>query len=813
MKGVVILLWLLPNFGYLAYSQQAGSAIGSGGMFKGAVVTGENVKLPYATVKLAGDSNTYATAVCDSNGHFELNWQRAHANDMYIQAFYLKLTSRPYRVSNNDPFVTLVIEDTNNVLAEIVVKQSAIQRKADRFVFVPGKDLSKGSSTLEMLKHVPLINYNDRTEDISIISKPGTVVYINNRKTEMPKEMLLQVLRALPATDIRNIELITNPGSEYNANTTGGIININLKRQSYEGWLGNLALQTVQSKYNTTILNGGINFRKGKLALQFLPFFNRSYNYHTAYNVLDNTNGFTEQLNRERFRRYTVYGGGVNADYDINSKNFISIKTWNSSVYGKSNTDVLTSYSFGTSAATDSAVDSHIQGKDQYSYNFGNVNYHYNTGGKKQAWLDANFDYNHFFQRRKNNGNFQPLKSTAPENAVFYKNELPQRFNNLSGRVEFGEMLRDGLNFSTGLQYSNTSVRNDLQYYNQAGADYYLDTELSKRYDYSEKYWAAFVNFKREISKSWNVALGLRMEGVDYITEVKKMGVRADSSYNNLYPSLAVSFSPKPRHQFGYSLSRKISRPNIELLFPGRTYNNPAYFTENNPFLQPSLTWNNELSYLLNSRFSFALSYMVAEQRYANFVVPVEESNAVKMKETYLNYGREKGLSFVFNGNQPLFKGFWEIYLTTWFTFNRYTGTVAGKDINVENRNFNFLYDNYIYLSKKKGWMGFVTFRYNGPVKDMSGAVINATTSLDLELKKTFKKFTFYLIAGDVYNGSSFVKTNQFANSMLQRNYAETNTYNRSVLFKVRYSFGNGQLKSNKERNTANEDIKNRSNK
>lgn len=716
--------------------------------------------------------------------------------------------------STTDSQRVLIVGDTSILLPEIVVKQAAIQRKADRFVYVPGKDITKGSNTLEMLKHVPLINYNDRTEDISIISKPGTVVYINNRKTDMPKEMILQMLRALPATDIKNIEIITNPGSEYNANTTGGIININLKRQSYEGWLGNMALQTVQSKYNTTILNGGINFRKGKLGLQFLPFFNRSFNYHTAYNVLDNIKGYTEQLNRERFRRYTVYGGGLNADYDINSKNFISIKTWNSIVYGKSINNVLTQYSSGVLTEADSALDSYIDGKDRYSYNFGNVNYHYNIGGSKGAWLDANFDYNHFFQRRKNNGYFQLLNNNtgAPENTVYYKNDLPQRFYNVSGRMEFGEMIRPNLKFSTGLQYSNTGVRNDLQYYNRAGTDYNFDTELSKKYDYSEKYWAAFINFNKEISKSWNVALGLRMEGTDYITEVKKMGIRADSSYMNLYPSLAVSFSPKPKHQFGYSISRKISRPNIELLFPGRTYNNPAYFTENNPFLAPSLTWNNELSYLFNSRFSFALSYMIAEQRYANFVVPVVESNVTKMKETYLNYGKEKGLNFVFNGNQPLFKGFWEVYLTTWFTVSHYTGSIAGVNMRVENRNFNFLYDNYIYLSKKKGWTGFVTFKYNGPTKDISGSVINSTTALDLELKKTYKKFTFYLIAGDVYNGSSFVKTNQFANYMLQGNYAETNTYNRSLLFKVRYNFGNRQLKTNKERKTANEEIRNRAN-
>jgi hypothetical protein len=280
--------------------------------------------------------------------------------------------------------------------------------------------------------------------------------------------------------------------------------------------------------------------------------------------------------------------------------------------------------------------------------------------------------------------------------------------------------------------------------------------------------------------------------------------------YTNVFPSFGLGYAPVPKHQFGYSLSRTIARPSIELLFPGRTYNNPDYFIENNPFLQPSLMYNNELSYVYNNKYTLTVSWMSAKNRYAHFVIPVEESNSSKLKETFLNYGSVNSLSLVLNGNKSLLKGFWEVYVTASYNYGRYSGNVARQSIDVRNNTFNLYYDNYIYLSKKEKLTGFVTFKYNGSSKDINGSTLNATTALDLELKKVYKKFSLYVIASDVYNGSSIIKTNQYATYLLTRNYAVSNTFNRSLLLKVRYNFGNNQLKANKNRNTANQEIKNR---
>jgi iron complex outermembrane recepter protein len=779
---------------------------------RGTVTSGQQVKLPYATVRIFKDTVETTIAVCDSTGYFEGTLTLTGQEKLYVKAYFLKLSSSLQQVNPDNSTIHLVIDDQKNELSAVLVQadKTVIQRRSDRYIFIPNRALTQGNNVLDVLRHAPLLTYRESTETLSIINKPGTIVYINNKKSAVPKEMLIQMLRSLPASDIKSIEIITNPGSEYNASITGGIININVKRLAYEGWLGNLALQTIQSVYNTTMLNGSVSYRKGKLALQLIPFVNSSYNYYTIYNELDYTNGVQAQLNKRHYRRYTVLGGGINADYDINARSFVSIKSFNSHVNGKSATDVATNYA--TQPVTDSMLKALTTGKDVYSYNFGNVNYHYLFDSAGKSWFDANLDYNYFYQRRKYDGQFQKLDRAtgAYETTGQYQNILPQQFYNLSERVEWGKNLTPKTKLTSGLQYSHTKVENNLEYYNLKGATPEPDASLSNKYNYREKYWAAFVNFNSELSAKWSANLGVRAEGTNYATEVKNLGIRKDSVYTNVFPSFGLGYAPAAKHQFGYSLSRRIARPNIELLFPGRTYNSPTYFIENNPFLQPSLIYNNELSYIYNNKYTLTASWMAAKNKYASFVIPVEESNSSKLKETFLNYGTVKSLSLVLNANKSLFKGFWEVYITASYIYGKYSGKVADQPFDVRNNNFNLFFDNYIYLSRKSKWTGFVTFKYNGSSKDINGSTMNATTALDLELKKVYRKFSFYVIASDVYNGSSILKTNQYATYLLTGNYAESNTYNRSVLFKVRYGFGNNKLKTNKNRNTANQDIKNR---
>jgi len=782
----------------------------------GTVNTKENLSLPFATVTLYQDSTALQNVVADSNGRFTIQapkpLQDYVPGSLKLKAFYKQLTSEWVVVQGGQ--ANLIINDPGKMLSAVIVEAdvSRVQRHGDRFVFTPSKSLTKGADVFDVLRHVPLVKVDDQSEAFSIINKSATIVYINNKKSEIPKEMMLQWLRSMPADNIISIEVITNPGSEYASNITGGIININLRRGFRDGWQGSLTLTTEQTRWNTSILNGGVTYRKGKFAINLIPFVNRSFNYYRLENEVTAINGNITDYNTEYKRKYLVLGGGINMDYQPSSRSYFGIKYWQTTVSGKPK--LTTASQLVQPGKADTFINSSYTGKDSYLYNFGNANYRYNIDSLGRSYVDLNIDFNRFKQNRDLQGAFELVdENDQPLNPLgAYRNILPQTFWNLSGQADVKKTLSPISSFVFGVQFSHTDVNNDLEYYNQQQNGYVLDNTLSQNYQYREDYQAAYISMNRSFGKKLSGSAGLRAERTDYESAAKKAGLAYDSVYYNLYPSLSASYAASQKHQFGFSMSRKIIRPNIESLYPGRIYRSTNYFTENNPFLQPTLLLVNELSYLYNRKYSLTLTYSATKNSNARFVIPVINDTALAYKETLLNYGTIHQLSVVFNTSFNFFKGKWQLYLTPYFNHVEYAGNVAGSRVSVINNDFNFVADNYIQLSKNKTWAGFVTFNYNGPTKDIASERVNALSSLTLQMRKNIKKFTFSLIASDIYAGKNHTESNLYANSLLSGNHLDRYSYTRAIQFKVRYSFGNSNLTATRNRNTANQDIRNRAN-
>lgn len=768
--------------------------------------------LAYATVRIVSQNRLISISSCDSSGHFNMTYPDSVHSDCFIYAEYLTRKSALKLLSRRDEFQILAIDTATTALKEvkIVDVEPTITRKGDRYIYLPGSgNQVKGVNALDAMRHVPLINYDDRTDMFSIINKSGTIVYINGVKSQIPTEMLQQTLRSLPASDIKSVEIITNPGSEYAASTQGGIININLKRQLYEGWLGNLTVSSQQSNYNTSVLNGSVSYRKNKIAIQLIPFINNSYNYNQEFDDLNYQNGLVQHNSSTYFRRYSVIGGGINLDYNINEKSFLSFKYWRTNVYGNSrNTDKSVFFN-SSQQGRDSTVSSPYRGNDFYTYNFGNINYRYNFDKQNNSYLSVNFDYNHFFQRRNITGDFStidPVNETVISQSGYY-NYLPQNFNNYSASIDFKKPLLYSIDFISGVQFSSTSDISNLKYHSSTNGVNTLIDSLSNDYQYNERYVAAYVNFSKSISKKLYASVGLRLENTEYSTSINNRGLKRDSSYWNLFPSASISYVPNPNNQFSYSLSRKIVRPNIESLFPGRTYNGPNDYTENNPFLEPSVFLGNELTYLFKQKYSLSLNYAVAHNSFSQFTIPVQGN---QIKTTYLNYGSVNNLSVVLYGSQTLVSKIWDMYLTPYFNYGHYSGTIASSNINVTNKNINVVIDNAVYLPKN--YTAYLTFKYFGTSQDISQRTLNATSTLNFSIRKVAKHFTYMLFVNDILNSSSVNSYDRFTNYLLTRNYANIDRFNRSLSVQVRYSFGNSKLAGNKNRNTANEELKNRVN-
>jgi hypothetical protein len=170
------------------------------------------------------------------------------------------------------------------------------------------------------LEAAPAVFIND--DEISINGRSGTKVYVNDRELKYSKEQLMVYLRSLKSEDIRTIEVVPQSGADYDANSSGGIIKITLKRRRDDGIMGNLSFSTRQSDLiHSYVPSASINYHSGKWTLNASGWY--SYSDQSTF-IDEQTNYFIgdKLLTSSSKSRYKSNWGGAKAGiiYDINDR-------------------------------------------------------------------------------------------------------------------------------------------------------------------------------------------------------------------------------------------------------------------------------------------------------------------------------------------------------------------------------------------------------------------------------------------------------------------------------------------------------------
>jgi hypothetical protein len=791
-------------------------------IFSGKVVNSNDKPLPFATISIL-KSDRYSVLISsttDNFGQFKMQVKDSTGAAKYICASYLKSKSDTVSIRKGESEFKLVIANSVVALSEVTVDAEAptMVKKADRFIFTPTKSLTAGASALDVVRIAPLIHFDNKSEFFSIINRAGTVVYINNRKTIMPKEMVIALLKSSSGDNVKSIEIITNPGSEYPANSAGGVININLKKMADEGWSGFLGLGSEQSKYNTTTLNGAITYRKNKVGIRLSPFINNSFNYNTVENAVEPSAGQFQDNFRTTYRKYRVLGGGLGIDYDISRRTLLSFNGFVSTVSGKSTQASSTSYATQGRPESDSIYSAPIAGKDHYIYNFGNIYLQHSLDTLNKQQLTFNVDYNQFNQRNDDRGSFvedYPVSGNPIKQA--YHNILPEKFFNVSERLDYSSQVTKASKINLGAQVSSTDVSDDLKYFdlNPATGTEDLNRSLSNHYKYKENYFALYATYTTTFSEKLNGTLGLRAENTAYSTENITSLQKVDSSYLKVFPNLSMAYSPNKDNTFSLALSRRIQRPQIELLFPGRTYYNPNYFSENNPFLLPVILYNGEVMYSLLYKYYLSAGFNQSSNQYAQFIILQTVNGNLLQKKTYLNYGNTGNSYLSLYIIQKWFKGFWDMNLSANLNYDTYSVNRQGNLLlttSKKNLNYNFSINNTYHLSNRSKWIAFAFFKYNSPVENISYRRENVLFSTDIGVRKTFNNISLGLFLSDLFNTSAKSTTSFQSSAAYLYNRVIQNDYTRSIAVNVRYLFGNKKIKGLANKNVANDDIKSRIN-
>jgi len=686
------------------------------------------------------------------------------------------------------------VSSSDKVLNEVVVQgqKNLIEERVDRTVYNAENDATtRGGDATDVLKRVPLLSV-DLDGNVSMRGSQNIRVLINGKPSTIAASSVADALKQIPADQIKTVEVITSPSAKYDAEGSGGIINIITKKNTLQGLTLNVDASAGLRGSNLG-LNG--NYRTGKMGFSLGGFGRSNYNQPGSFENIQTTNPKTTpstNIQSADTRTVNVFGRyTLGWDYDINEKNSLAA----SLQYGvRNNTnwqDLLRSKNLNNSTLS----------------NLYNVDVTDNSGT-----VDASLTYTRMFKKPQQELSF--LGSYSQNNRVndFVRDSLDYiiteklsstKNNNKSINIETTIQVdyQTPVGKKSILEFGGKQIIRKVESsysYFIAGADgnYTLDpnASLSDVFNYNQNVTGAYTAYTLSLPKAYSLKAGGRYEytTIDaFFKDEKKLTL---PSYGLLVPSVNVSKKLKNGSAFKVAYNRRIQRPSIQFLNPNVQGSNPLNISVGNPNLNPEYTDNYELSYstfVKGTSLNFSTFYRNTNGSIQRVRRP--EGNAIKT--TYENIGQEDayGLSVFANvnaGKLSLNGG-----VDTYYTLlnNNIPKPANPSDPDYSAKNSGWVYNVRLFGSYNldKGWgLQFFSF-YRGQQIQLQGYQGGfGVYSLSVRKDIADKKGSIGFGAENFFYPSITVKGSQNSYFLNQ----ETTSVTTNLNFKITFSYRIGKM-------------------
>lgn len=715
--------------------------------------------------------------------------------------------SSEYRVIKD-----IVLEKTNVIeMNEIVIgaTRSGLSVKNNKLVYTPKEQELKVNTVFDVLKQTPLVKVDDAS--VTLVGKTGTLIYINGKEMHIPLDVLIENLKTMPAENLKNIEIIANPGSEHSASTSGGVINILLKKQLEEGFWSQITVQDRQGIKNSQYLLPNFRYRVGNFGFDgtiSLSNNNPSYKQGNFVEMRNSGDGQYTPPSPMDFKIKSI-NVNLNAEYELNDRhsfNFLSLLRFAKPII-LSNTST-SYYNVYTNIIKDTITHTQSEQKDSKinSYFF-NLNYLYKIDDSVQKLLLSADFINYNYKQHQytttayslNNRSFgwQRLSSFTPQDTKSYSFKVDYT-------VPFGEFFLDmGANYSFNRNVTSyTEEKDDI-----------VDKNADTNFSYKEYLIASYLKLSRTWSQKVSASFGLRVENMKTIRKLQSINPENwNANKFKLYPSLSINYILNKSWTFNYSISNSVRRPAFWQLNPSKFYINKDLYAVENPFLKNTYTVSQEMSVTYNQKYYFSIAYNYIQDATAQFMIPDEQSQNVNFYNRF-NYGNVNNVLFTLSVPFKLRSNFWSGNATLETSYNHYIYT------NDELRKYYsndgswtslFILKNTFTLSKKQQLWANIDIMYQSPVVDVYKRTRMMTPMLDFELKKALNNWTFSFKVNAILNAKTRTVALENSKSPYLGSGFTTISEARIMQLRVAYSLGNGKIKKNRKSQLANDEIQNR---
>jgi outer membrane receptor protein involved in Fe transport len=603
MRPLIFIIIIQFFFSIAASAQSKPNTIISGKVFDKST----REPLEYATISIVNKQSgkTITGTVADVKGVFSISnipFDTYQVNIEFIGYEKTTLDNIVLNVEKRSVSIGTIFlsSSTHNLESVIVVgDKPVVENKIDKIVYNVSNDItSQGGAAIDVLKKVPQVTV-DIDGNVELQGNSNIRFLINGKPSSVFGNSLSDALASIPASQIKSVEAITNPGAKYDSQGTGGIINIILYDNKMQGVNGNVNLSAGSRLENGSLNlnirhnNLGVNaFFSGNAALKSeLPYSQNRFAQDTAAKTITNL----VQTSRTDFVR-NGFRSGIGFDWNI-TKNDIITGSLGYNHFGNSNQGLTNQEQLTTDYSSDPLSDIFTLRNSDSRSRIGSIDYSFDYKKKfknEGQELDIVYDqsngkpYSNYIQSQSYEGQTVPFSGSLSTN--------PGTDKEINLSIDYTHPVNKNILIETGAKMVDEDISSvaNVSTFDPPLNQYVSDALQSYHLNYKMRVYAGYLSTSFKLSDWLNVKAGARYEYTDVNIDFPNTSVPA---YGTFVPSVFLSHDFNKTQSLKLAYSKRIERPEYRELNPFINLSDPYNLSTGNPLLKPEIGNNFELGY------------------------------------------------------------------------------------------------------------------------------------------------------------------------------------------------------------------------
>ena len=624
-------------------------------------------------------------------------------NDVFFSikkntAYLIRITSvntnlifQPFFSGERDTILNIKAQTKSKKLDEVVVtsRTPLVKQEGDKTIVDAEPLANSSTNALEILEKTPGAIV-DQDGNVYLNSATPAVIYLNGRELRMSAQDVASLLKGLPANSISKIEILRNPSAKYDAASSGGIVNIVLKKGVKLGTNGSVDASYFQGVYATETIGFNVSKNDKKLNTYLSYNFTNRKTFQNLTSVRPTNQIIFIQSFYATLPAVTNYAGG---GFDYRATNKLNIAYDVRFTANNNRSNVTNDIDILSLTRQPRAKNISVVSNTGPTYFVGNtVSTKYKIDSIGSEWTNS-LEYTFF--KSDNKQLYDNITIFPAKNTFFGDGVILNKKNIIVLKSDLVFKTKSKVIFETGFKINIARSNNNAVYFADTSTGRYINTYQTNSFKYKENIVSVYFQATKTF-KGLTVKPGIRLEHTDITgNQIIPTANTFTIKRTDLFPYVFL------RHSLGKAVGfkltgnlifrRSITRPFYEALNPFPRFVDQYTYDVGNPNLRPQITNNYEFNINANEFPVFSIGLNDIK----NIFTTLTNAKADTLFRTYDNLGKNKEVYMRLVVGIPPGKKYF-FYAGTQMNIINYDGIYNGENFTFHRTTFNiFMVHNY----------------------------------------------------------------------------------------------------------------------